>query len=544
MKKFITISIMLAVLMFNFCFATDEVGIEFSNDSILVDGEEITTNTEKDVYLQEIVETHPDVSDENKELANKIITITKGGVYRLTGKIENAQIRVEVDKTEDITLILDNATITCKTAPAILINSAADDEVAGEARAKLIIENENKIIGSHVAKYFDEAGNKIKNDAAISSKVSLLIEGEGSLKVNADNEGIESKMHLTLNSGTIEIFSGDDALNASEDGVSHITINGGSVYAIVQNESGEGDGIDSNGYITINGGFVSAQAHPTSQDSGLDADLGIIINGGTVIATGNMYEGIEESSTQQFMQLYFSETQKNTDLIVITDDTNTPVIAFKPINSFTILECSSPLFKDGTYYVYSGGDIEGDEKDGVYTNITSYKNGTKLSHTGVMQNMGRPAENMPDMDNMPLDKMEKGNMFNAETLDFSGVTLPEGVSETTIKEIINQLIQNNFTKDIPNRENEMQIPQGGENFERQPNEMQTNKKDENNENRSYEFILSETEHVYRGVSDTKVNESKDIKNNSMENMIDTSTIIIIILAIVIIVLVFLLVKKK
>lgn len=543
MKKFLSISIMLIILMFSFSFAA-ETTITLSSDKILVDGKEISTDLKGDVYLQTVIENHPDVSEENKDLENKVVTITKGGKYRITGKIEDTQIRVETN--EDITLILDNAEITCKTAPAILINSAADDKIAGEARAKIVLENKNIITGSHVAKYYDEAGNKVKNDAAISSKVSLLIEGAGSLKVNADNEGIESKMHLTINSGTIEVFSGDDALNASEDGVSHIIINGGSLYAIVQNENGEGDGIDSNGYITINGGFVSAQAHPTSQDSGLDADLGIFINGGTVIATGNMYEGIEDSSEQQFMQLYFSKTQKSTDLIVITDENDTPIIAFKPINSFTILECSSPMFKDGTYYVYSGGDIVGDEKDGVYTNITSYKNGTKLSHTGVMQNMGRPGGNMPELDNMQFDKMEKGDMFNIESLDFSSVTLPDGVSEETIKEIVNQLIQNNFKKDIPNRENGMQMPQGGENFEMQPNEMQNGKQNENNENRSYEFVLSETEHVYRGVSEAKVNEVKDIRNenNSIRNSIDVSLVIIIILVVVIVILAVLLIKKK
>ena len=77
-------------------------------------------------------------------------------------------------------------------------------------------------------------------------------------------------------------------------GVSVTTINGGTLRIRVTGETGEGDGIDSNGWLVINGGTVVAEACSQSADAGIDSDMGIHINGGTVIATGSMLDRIEE----------------------------------------------------------------------------------------------------------------------------------------------------------------------------------------------------------------------------------------------------------
>ena len=98
-----------------------------------------------------------------------------------------------------------------------------------------------------------------------------------------------SEKHLLVESGNINIASQDDGINTKEDNGSVTLIKGGTL-TINTGLGSKGDGIDSNGYLIINGGTIISEAKPAS-DSGMDADLGVVINGGTVIDVGSKYGG-------------------------------------------------------------------------------------------------------------------------------------------------------------------------------------------------------------------------------------------------------------
>ena len=312
---------------------SDAVKIELSNSEILVNGEKISEDTESAVYkANDIIFYLEDQGftygkgtkkDEHSQIeanAHTVVHITEPGIYEFSGTLEAGQIFVDLGdgtKNEEeavATLVLNNANITCTVAPAILFYRTyecagdvekedavmnVDTSTAG-ANIVLAEESKNKIYGSYVAEIYEEYelsedGTEVtdskklhKYDGAIYSRRSMNISGNGKLEVVAENEGIGTEMHMTINGGDIHIKSGNDGINARKDDISVFTMNAGELSIQVTGETGEGDGIDSNGWLVINGGDVKSYACATSMDAGVDADKGIYINGGTVAATGNM----------------------------------------------------------------------------------------------------------------------------------------------------------------------------------------------------------------------------------------------------------------
>ena len=241
-----------------------------------------------------------------------------------------------------------------------------------------------------------------KASGAISSDIDLYFEGEGYLKVTSKNkEGIETKGNLTFSGGTgdYEIYAQDDCLNtttASSSGTdvhNDLTIDVNSLLAIVNADADEGDAIDSNGKLIINGGTIYAIAHPSSPDAGLDSGNGTYINGGTVIATGNMVDQISSESKQKFIYASFNQTISADTLIVIKDQDDNVITAFKTARNIQNLVYSSADLKYKSYKIYTGGEIDGEETNGLYTKINSYTGGTETTFSDASSNMQMRTQN-------------------------------------------------------------------------------------------------------------------------------------------------------
>ncbi len=414
-----------------------EVVVTFSDEGITADGQAVGTDDTAALYTANDVVYYEDrdeydsgnpygegTADERHSAedaaAVTVLHIAQAGTYRLTGSISAGQVWVDLgedasaDESAKVTLVLDGLDITCDVAPAIVFHNvyecdgdwsaetASKDVDTSQAGAVVVVADGsvNNVTGSHVARiYKDKAEQKKlwKIDGAFYSYMSMNIEGgedgTGVLNIVADNEGLDSELHLTINGGNISIQSGDDGINTNEDGVSVTTINGGTLH-IVAGLGSEGDGVDSNGFLVINGGTVISMANPAS-DSGLDSDMGSYINGGTVVALGSTMDWAESDSDQVTMNLQFSSQQDAGDAIVVCDEDGNVVFAYDPSEDETasgntrtyqgaVLSCAN--FEVGqTYSVYVGGVVSGQETQGVYEvdTVTGYSDGVQQSYTGT-----------------------------------------------------------------------------------------------------------------------------------------------------------------
>lgn len=407
--------------------------ILLSDEKITVNEKELSTDVVNGIRLTKSTDnegTSDEAKSANIEIKN-VINIEQSGTYEFSGELSDGQIAINSNKINgNITIVLNNANITCENAPAIFVYNKENKSDSCTVTIELADGSNNTISGGkikqsvegwseqadlayYVEKGYDDDKNyyeRYKYDAAISSDISLTFEGTGTLKVNGlAKEGIESKRDITINDGTYLIYSLDDGINACTDRESVITINGGSVLVDVKEEADEGDGIDSNGSIYINGGKVFAFACEKSQDSGLDADTGIYINGGYVVGTGNMADAISTESKQTYMYMQFNNKVQRDTLITILEEDKTPAVAFNGDKSYSVLAISTPNLKNGEHYVYEGGNIEGTNENGLYTEITSYEEGTLKEYNNATNRMD--FKDFKKIDNQTEEDKQDSNTY-------------------------------------------------------------------------------------------------------------------------------------
>ena len=109
---------------------------------------------------------------------------------------------------------------------------------------------------------------------------SVIEVNDGTITITAA-EGIEGTF-IQINGGTLTINGKDDGINAARKSSAYtptIELNGGTVTVVMA--SGDTDGIDSNGNITINGGTINVTG-----GSSFDYDGTATYNGGTIIVNG------------------------------------------------------------------------------------------------------------------------------------------------------------------------------------------------------------------------------------------------------------------
>lgn len=208
-------------------------------------------------------------------------------------------------------------------------------------------------------------------DDGVHAENELTI-SEGLIRVTKCCEGLEAQI-ITIDGGEIRIFATDDGLNAAggsdssetwgpwggdpfqTDSGAALTINGG--FLVI---NAEGDGLDSNGQLVVNGGVVYVSGPTNGGNGAIDYGVEAVINGGTVIAAGSagMAEGFGSSSTQGSMLLNVGNQSGGTT-VTVTDESGAVLASYTPEKSYQTVVVSAPgMVLGGTYTVTAGSFSE------------------------------------------------------------------------------------------------------------------------------------------------------------------------------------------
>ena len=232
-------------------------------------------------------------------------------------------------------------------------------------------------------------------DDGIHADSALLVNG-GTITVTESYEGLEG-LNITINDGKIEITASDDGMNAaggndasgfggrggdgfkgmqapdaaqksdsasdtaqdtdaaSEDEM-WMVINGGYVHVLAG-----GDGLDSNGDLTINGGEVYVDGPSDNGNSAIDygEKSSFYINGGTVVAVGSsgMAEDVSSDSKQQvaFVKL---DSQVDAGDVILKDADGNEIISYTVQKKYDCVIISTADLKAGQIYTLSASGNE------------------------------------------------------------------------------------------------------------------------------------------------------------------------------------------
>ena len=364
------------------------------------------------------------------------LTITAAGTYAVSGSCADGSIQVEKG-VEDVTLVLDGLTLTSTTTAPLVCgknsgvtlaaadgtenaltdteaNNKDNDNASEDAESAVVkCKDGSQVVlcGTGTLNIQAVGKNGIKSGTAEEDREASLTIRALTLNIDAPvNDAINAEQQLDVESGTLNIAAGDDAvhcdlyLNVGAEGTDGPTINistcsegleaaelniySGQIditasddclnaansdlgdYAFVMNIMGgtinaystEGDGFDSNGTLSISGGNIAVWTANTADNQPLDADGLITITGGRILAVGGS-SGMDCSISADQPYVTYGGSREKLGLaagaeLSVCDADGKAVYTAAAVCSTNFVFFSSPELTDGATYTLTADSSE------------------------------------------------------------------------------------------------------------------------------------------------------------------------------------------
>ena len=311
------------------------------------------------------------------------VSITKEGTYILSGTLNDGCITINAGEKDKVQLVLNGASITNRTAPAIFAVSGDKLFVTSVSGTENTISNGGSFLNT-------------ETDAAIFARMDLTVNGAGKLTVESPaGHGITCKDDLIITGGDLTINTAFHGLDANDSiRITAATLNIDSGKDGIHAENNDDEAL---GFVYISSGTFSIEA----EGDGISAASTLQINSGTYnLLTGGGSENASKDHAEGWgnpaggpgkpgMRATAAETDTSTSMkgikagagLLISDGTFTINSADDSIHAADV------VINGGTYQIAAGDDaIHADETLQITNgtiNITESYEGLEAHHVIV-----------------------------------------------------------------------------------------------------------------------------------------------------------------